>query len=84
MSDYDYALAHQRNSGSGIDDDPVRFWRVCSWCEEIMEEGDPGAPVSHGICRTCAEDVERVDVAGELARVQSEFKDVGRNHGRNS
>ena len=28
----------------------------CSWCGDILEHGDPGAPVSHGICEDCAEE----------------------------
>ncbi len=29
--------------------------RVCSWCERVLEEGDPGALISHGICPECFE-----------------------------
>ncbi len=30
---------------------------ICSWCKKVMRKGDqePGAPVSHGCCRACAQ-----------------------------
>jgi hypothetical protein len=28
---------------------------VCMDCPAVMQEGTPGAPVSHGLCRTCFE-----------------------------
>lgn len=58
MADVDYGEAHRRNSGSGIDDDPVQLTVICAWCGEIMVEGDSGAPVSHGLCRGCQRDLE--------------------------
>lgn len=33
---------------------PVVFRCICSWCLAVLREGDPGAEVSHGICRSCA------------------------------
>ena len=30
-----------------------RLKKVCSWCQLVMDEGDPGADVSHGICERC-------------------------------
>lgn len=73
MSNADFDAAHQRNSGSGIDDDLVRFWRMCSWCEEVIEEGDPGAPVTHTICPKCQREQERIDAAGECERIRGEL-----------
>jgi len=32
---------------------PPAFRIECSWCGKVMEEGDPGAPTSHGICSPC-------------------------------
>jgi hypothetical protein len=26
---------------------------ICAWCKKVLEEGDPGAPVSHGMCQEC-------------------------------
>lgn len=36
--------------------------KVCAWCGKVMDEGAPGAPVSHGICRKC---FDCFSVAGE-------------------
>ena len=30
-----------------------RLKKVCSWCQLVMDEGDPGADVSHGMCDGC-------------------------------
>ncbi|MDC7231931.1 MAG: PAS domain-containing protein [Spirochaetales bacterium] len=30
------------------------FKVICSWCNEIISEGNPGSRVSHGICNTCS------------------------------
>lgn len=32
---------------------------VCGWCPTVLVEGDPGAPVSHGLCNPCDEKVRR-------------------------
>jgi len=30
-------------------------WRVvCAWCGAVTRDGDPDAPVTHGVCDTCA------------------------------
>ena len=29
------------------------FKVVCAWCNKVMEIGEPGAEVSHGICKDC-------------------------------
>ena len=34
---------------------------ICAWCGTILEHGDPGAPVSHGICSDC-DAKERADI----------------------
>lgn len=26
---------------------------VCSWCQKVLEQGTPGAEVSHGMCADC-------------------------------
>ncbi|MFA6046370.1 MAG: hypothetical protein WC718_15405 [Phycisphaerales bacterium] len=78
MSDADFDAAHQRNSGSGIDDAPVRYWHVCAWCQDIIEAGDPGAPVTHTICGKCSREQERIDAAGELGRLEREWVAIGR------
>lgn len=26
---------------------------TCAWCNTILQEGSPGARVSHGICESC-------------------------------
>lgn len=31
---------------------------VCAWCPTVLEPGDQGAPVSHGICGPCLEKCE--------------------------
>jgi len=31
----------------------MKFRIVCSWCEALIEEGDPFAQTSHGICEAC-------------------------------
>ena len=37
---------------------PMKFKVICAWnrpgCTKIEEEGDLGAPTSHGICDNCA------------------------------
>lgn len=30
-----------------------KLHRICSWCDGVLEEGDPGAKVSHGCCDSC-------------------------------
>jgi len=32
----------------------LRLHRVCSWCDRVLEEGDPGALVTHACCDECA------------------------------
>ena len=32
--------------------------KVCSWCGLILQEGTPGALISHGICTACAAKAE--------------------------
>jgi hypothetical protein len=40
---------------------PAKLRRVCAWCskksggrfESVIEDGDPGAKVTHGICPFC-------------------------------
>lgn len=27
--------------------------KICAWCDLVMESGDPGADVTHGICPAC-------------------------------
>lgn len=35
--------------------DGIRVLRIeCSWCKDVLREGDPGAETSHGICDPCA------------------------------
>jgi hypothetical protein len=29
------------------------FRTVCAWCQVVMEQGTPGAAISHGICAAC-------------------------------
>jgi hypothetical protein len=34
---------------------PSLHFRIeCSWCKQVLEQGTPGAPVSHGICAACS------------------------------
>jgi len=36
----------------------VPYYRVvCAWCEKVMEEGAPGALISHGICQDCFDQI---------------------------
>jgi hypothetical protein len=42
----------------GVVSAPVKLRIVCAWCGEVLEEGDPGAETSHGICATCDATVE--------------------------
>ena len=30
-----------------------KLTRQCSWCKRIIEQGDPGAPISHSMCEAC-------------------------------
>ncbi len=32
---------------------------VCAWCQRVLRYGDPGQPISHGICEPCRLRVER-------------------------
>lgn len=27
---------------------------VCAWCDDVITDGDPDGPISHGICPECA------------------------------
>lgn len=31
---------------------------VCAWCQAVLVEGTPDAPVSHGICPECLKKAE--------------------------
>lgn len=37
----------------------TKLHRVCGWCRGTIEAGDPGAPVTHGICEVCAAEERR-------------------------
>ncbi len=30
-----------------------KYQIVCAWCKRVLDPGDPGAPVSHGMCPAC-------------------------------
>jgi len=32
---------------------------VCAWCRAVLQVGDPGQPVSHGICAACRKRITR-------------------------
>jgi len=32
----------------------LHFRIVCAWCKRVIEQGPPGAKVSHGICDLCS------------------------------
>lgn len=36
-----------------------QFKRVCAWCKKTLEDAPEGAPVSHGICESCAANVSK-------------------------
>jgi hypothetical protein len=38
---------------------------VCAWCKEVLVDGDPQLPASHGICRPCAKAVTAHAAAAE-------------------
>lgn len=39
---------------------PRKLRKVCAWCNAIIDEGDPGAGVTHGMCEACyGKEVER-------------------------
>lgn len=42
---------------------PIRFRRVCGWCHELLDAGDPGAPTTDDCCLAC---YARERVAGGL------------------
>lgn len=33
----------------------LKMWKVCAWCQTVLEEGEEGGMVSHGICEACSE-----------------------------
>lgn len=49
----DGTFAGERRGLQVVDASPV-LREVCAWCQAVIVEGDHGAPVSHGICETCA------------------------------
>lgn len=55
-------------------DTASRLRVVCSYCPEVIEEGDAGATVSHGICDSCfrreLDSIGRV-VEGTQARAEA-------------
>lgn len=39
---------------------PSQLRTVCSWCSKVIAEGDdPTAPVTHGICDDCADNMRK-------------------------
>lgn len=51
----------------------ARFRVVCAWCEDVLEEGDPGADISHGICGPCERGLEaEVDVSPCCTQCEAE------------
>jgi len=55
----------------GADATTLRIRRECIWCapSHVIEDGDPGAPTSHGMCPV-AEARERAKMPGGGARAQ--------------
>jgi hypothetical protein len=41
----------------------IVFRIVCAWCQTVVRPGDPGAPTSHAICRTCAAKIDEDEAA---------------------
>lgn len=39
----------------------------CAWCHCTIREGDKDAPVSHGLCQRCADNLLRQDSPGRIA-----------------
>ena len=37
---------------------PVKFTMICAWCTKVMSKGTVGAPISHGICKSCTKKQE--------------------------
>lgn len=84
----DFAERILRNSRVAMEDpyapnpsqpDPLppepRMHVVCAWCPPpgtVIQEGDPGAPVSHGICASCFQ-----QQVGELGLVPPEEENPG-------
>jgi len=33
----------------------LKMHRKCAWCSSVIEQGEPGALTSHGLCEACAE-----------------------------
>jgi len=51
----------------------LRPKKVCAWkypgCIEVIEEGDPGALISRGLCESCSvEFMKREKIASSLSR----------------
>lgn len=46
-------FAGERRAIRVVDASPV-LREICGWCKAVVVEGDAGAPVTHGICPTCA------------------------------
>jgi hypothetical protein len=38
---------------------------ICAWCHDVLVDGDPQLPISHGICRPCAKVVTAHAAAAE-------------------
>lgn len=36
-----------------VPDTVAEFRILCAWCTAVIQEGPPGAPVSHGCCNSC-------------------------------
>jgi len=34
----------------------LKMKRECGWCSKVLEEGEPGAMVTTGMCESCAID----------------------------
>ena len=54
----------------------MQLRRVCAWCQAVLNEGSPGAEVTHGICEPCADRLaEEDDLAEEEALPVHEGED---------
>ena len=52
-----------------MDTPPEELRKICAWCKAVLQEGSPGARISHGACKPCKDKVmEEAKRAAEEAR----------------
>lgn len=48
---------------------------ICAWCGDKVHDGDPGLPVSHGLCSRCEAEMGEPEACAGCGRGDTDFTD---------